>query len=121
MSISSRFVRAVRVTYARPMSSKPSPTGSEMSPSGAHSVSLNAGFTSADTAARPAADSLAAESAEKRTTVGVKAGTDSTTSGRIATGAATGSGAGVAWHEARTANTATRATCDGWRGFAGAV
>jgi hypothetical protein len=71
------------------------PIGSETIPSGAQRLSSRPGASGAVTLARPAFERLIAESGEYRTTVGVKGGTGSTTSGRTATEAGAEAGDGV--------------------------
>lgn len=75
--------------------------GSETIPSGAHRLSSSPVASGVDTDARPAAASFFAESAEKRTTVGVNGGTGTVTSGRsgaaAGAGAVEGSGTGTDW------------------------
>src|SRR5215211_5088578 len=86
MSISSRSVRAIWVTYKRPRSSNAMPIGSAIIPSGAHRLSSRPGAIWADIAVRPAWDAFIAESGVRRTFVGVNAGTGRETNAR--TGAA---------------------------------
>src|SRR3982751_3725728 len=108
MSTSPRLLRLVEVTNILPRSSNVTPIGSATIDSGAHRLSSSPGATSALTAARPSFDQRTAGSGLSRTTLGLNAGTLSTTSARAgrdaAVGAGAGAGAGAAWHAASAAS-----------------
>src|SRR5215217_2482675 len=99
MSISSRSVRVVCVTYSRPRSSNEMPIGSATIPSGAQRLSSSPGASGAEIDVRPACESFIAESGDSRTVVAVNGGTGTETSARagaeVVTGAVDGSGTGT--------------------------